>query len=186
MMEYQRTYEDKQFASTVGTALGLASGKSGSFLGDNLIISEKLLGKWNDDIMWWALGALSGAELYGTDAKMPSGITYLKTAQITYDQVWSQWDSKCGGGIYWSRDRTGAKQGYKSAITNAQHILLGSRLYILTKNETYLRNAANVANWMKSSGLITTNSDVLDGIDASQGCKLGQASQATSYISGNF
>lgn len=43
---------------------------------------------------------------------MPGGATYLKVAQNTYDEVWAQWDtSTCGGGIYWSRDRTNAKSG---------------------------------------------------------------------------
>jgi mannan endo-1,6-alpha-mannosidase len=106
-------------ASQAATALGLATGEGGSLLGDDAWLSEQILGKWNDDIMWWGLAVLTGAELYGLDAHMPNKITYLKSAQITYDQVWQQWDTKCGGGIYWVRDRKrDSKKGYKSSITN--------------------------------------------------------------------
>ena len=29
------------------------------------------LGRWNDDILWQAMGSLIGAEIYGTDKQMP-------------------------------------------------------------------------------------------------------------------
>ena len=103
---------------------------------------------------------MTGAELY-PGATIPGGVTYLKLAQETYDEAQSQWDSKCGGGIYWSRIRqapTGAC--YKSSIksvpllvtpcsTNMQQLLLGARLYIATKNQTYLDNANTMYTWLK-------------------------------------
>jgi mannan endo-1,6-alpha-mannosidase len=112
------------------------------------------------------------AKVLSSPTKMPSGKTYLQVAQKTYDEAWEQWDTtQCKGGIYWSRDRStsNTKRGYKSTITNAQHIMLGSRLYLLTKNTTYLANAKLVYTWLKQ-GIITSRFTVLDGIDGNAGC----------------
>jgi mannan endo-1,6-alpha-mannosidase len=194
IMDYQMIFKDTKFAETCSTALGLASGRSGSFLGDNKLLSATLLGKWNDDIAWWALAAMTGAEIYGPDAKLPSGNTYLKVAQITYDQIWEQHDDLCGGGIYWSRDRSSARsKGYKSTITSiylifnyldAQAIMLGARLYRMTKNETYLKQAQGLADWLKTSGIINSQGQVYDGIDADTGCSVKQPFH--SYIAGTY
>lgn len=185
IMEYQRTFNDNQFADTVASALSLASGKSGSFLGDNTVLSATLFGKWNDDIGWWGMSVLSGAEIYGNNATLPSGNTYLKVAVNTYNEMWQQWDNACGGGIYWSRDRNSASKGYKSTITNAQHLNLGVRLYMLTKNQTYLNNAKLLYNWLKSSGVFNANTGaVYDGIDSSNGCRLSYP--FSSYIYGTL
>lgn len=182
MMDYERAFNDTKFRKDVTSALALASGKTGSFLGDFSLLSETLLGKWNDDIGWWGLAAMTAAEVYGKDAKSPSGVTYLQIASITFNEIWQQWDAHCGGGIYWSRDRKGEKKGYKSAITNAQQIQLGARLYLLTKNETYLKNAKLVYDWFKFSGIRGENGEVYDGIDADNGCKLSM--DHNSYIYG--
>jgi mannan endo-1,6-alpha-mannosidase len=194
VLDYQMVFKDNKFAETVSTALGLASGQSGSFLGDNKLLSATLLGKWNDDIAWWALAAMTGAEIYGPNAKLPSGNTYLSVAQITYNQIWEQHDNMCGGGIYWSRDRTAARgKGYKSTITSiylifnyldAQAIILGARLYRMTNNATYLKQAQELASWLKTSGVINSQGQVYDGIDADTGCSLKPPFH--SYIAGNF
>jgi mannan endo-1,6-alpha-mannosidase len=174
ILEYSKVYNDQQFGSTIASALGLASGSTGSFLGSNSILAATLLGKWNDDIMWWALATMNAAELYGKDAKLPTGIAYLQVAKNTYDEAWQQWDTaQCKGGIYWSRDRTGKSKGYKSVITNAQHIMLGSRLYLMTQNQTYLTNANLVYSWLKASGLVTSTWHVLDGVNGDAGCVAG-------------
>lgn len=80
-----------------------------------------LIYQGNDDILWWAFGALTAAELYGQDAKMGTEQTFLKLATNSHDAVWQQWDTAaCGGGIYWSRDRSSSNlnhRNYKSTIT---------------------------------------------------------------------
>ncbi|KAI8924613.1 glycosyl hydrolase family 76-domain-containing protein [Entophlyctis helioformis] len=113
--------------------------------------------------------ALTGAELFGKDAIMPRGGTYLKLAINTYDEVWEQWDTEsCGGGIYWSRNRraTDNLRTYKSTITNAQQINMAARLSILTGNATYNQHGEMVYAWLKSSGLVTADWRVLDGANA--------------------
>ncbi|KAJ3079242.1 hydrolase 76 protein, partial [Rhizoclosmatium hyalinum] len=121
-----------------------ASGNGGDFMG-GFSPNESQDGRWNDDIAWWALSSISGAEATGN-------ADLRAFASTTFDQVWMSWDDKCGGGIYWSRNRQpGSKNPYlKSAITNVQMIDLGARLGHADK-------AMQIWNWMKSAGLVIEN-----------------------------
>lgn len=137
-----------------------------------------------DDILWYALAAIAGAELYGNTAMLPDGVSYLKLAENTYNQVYEQYSTTCGGGIYWSRDRfdpNSSKAGYKSTISNAQQLMLGSRLYLITQNETYLKHASTLYNWLKTSGIVN-NGHVYDGINANLNCVI--TIDEHSYIAG--
>jgi mannan endo-1,6-alpha-mannosidase len=187
VLEYSRVFKDEKFINIAGTALGLASyGKTGSFLGSNALVAATLMGRWNDDIAWWGLATVTGAEIFGKDAKMPNGQTYLFVSENTYKQVWEQWDTTtCEGGIYWSRDRVtqDKRQGYKSAITNAQMIMLAARLYLLTNNPTYITQANQVYTWMRR-GLISRDWIVYDGLDANQRCGMNIDKQ--SYKAGTM
>jgi hypothetical protein len=51
MLEHERNFPST-FKNVTSTALSLASGKSGSFLGEFALLAETLLGKWNDDLGW--------------------------------------------------------------------------------------------------------------------------------------
>jgi mannan endo-1,6-alpha-mannosidase len=114
VMEYTSLSRDSSYVSVAIDALVKASKGNFFFLGENAEISETLRGRWNDDIAWWAMGPLIGAELFGLETVMPSSQhTYQKVVQGTYDQMWSQWDEVCGGGIYWSRNRDQDGSGSK-------------------------------------------------------------------------
>lgn len=66
---------------------------------------------------------VTGAKLYGPSSLMPGGVSYLQNAETTYNHAFEQWDSTCGGGIYWSRDRASTNINmatYKSTITNLE------------------------------------------------------------------
>ncbi|KAI9329454.1 glycosyl hydrolase family 76-domain-containing protein [Obelidium mucronatum] len=99
-------------------------------------------GRWNDDIAWWAVSSISGAEA-------GAGGNLKALASTTFDDVWQSWDDKCGGGIYWSRNRNanGANPYLKSSITNVQMMDLGVRLGHTDK-------ANQIWNWMKTAGLV--------------------------------
>jgi mannan endo-1,6-alpha-mannosidase len=188
MMDYVQITNDQTYVNTVSAALSNASfGDAASFLGgSSSSILAKLTGKWNDDILWWAFGCVSGAEMYGNDARMPNGVKYLDVALNTLKEVYEQWSTEtCQGGIYWSRDRTSSADNrrlYKSTITNAQYILLSARVYIITKDKIHLDRAEAVYNWMKSSGLITQEGGVLDGAYAPTCSQINRVE--LSYISG--
>lgn len=185
ILDQARLFKSNTNTAQAGTALGLASnGNVGSFLGANSLLAATMQGKWNDDILWWGLAAMSGAEMFGKTATMPDGLTYLQVAINTYKEAWQQWDTtQCKGGIFWSRDRSAgnAKRGYKSSITNSQHIMLGARLFIMTGDASYITNARATYAWLKQ-GLVSKSWKVYDGIDGGQGC--GMNINEHSYNSG--
>jgi hypothetical protein len=63
-------------------------------------------GKWNDDILWWSMGVVTGAEIFGKDSIMPGGVSYFLLADNTYQDVMAEYDDTCGGGVYWIRSST--------------------------------------------------------------------------------
>lgn len=134
--------------------------------------------------------ALTGAQLYKKDTVMPGGVSYLKLADNTYQQVMAQWDNVCGGGLYWirstarsGRTRNGESYGYKSAITQSQTILHAAKLGMLTGDQKYLQDGDRIYRWMISSGTITPSGDVFDGIDAAPDARGGQCSKANFILS---
>ncbi|KAI9329456.1 hypothetical protein BDR26DRAFT_872417 [Obelidium mucronatum] len=94
--------------------------------------------------------ASNGRDFLGiSGAEAGAGGNLRGLAATTFDDIWMSWDDKCGGGIYWSRNRNpdGANPYLKSSITNVQMMDLGARL-------GYTDKANQIWNWMKSSGLV--------------------------------
>lgn len=131
---------------------------------------------------------MSGAEIFGSSAQMPNGVPYLLVATNTFNEVYEQWDpATCNGGIYWSRDRSSNADNrrlYKSSISNVQFILLGARLYKVTGDQTFLKKANDVYQWMFSSGLVTSQGQVFDGAYAPDCTQVNR--NELSYVSGTF
>lgn len=171
MLDYSLTTGDKFHDSRASTSLGYAAfGETGDILGGSQkALQEKLFGKWNDDIAWWAIAMATGAEVYGTTAVMNNSVAYLDVAVKTWNQLLEpgQWDEgTCDGGIFWARNRQSAKENqalYKSSITHTQFILLSGKLALLTGNRTYVDWASKVLTWMRTSGMILPNNHIIDG-----------------------
>ena len=169
MMDYAKVSGDAQFVTTVTTALvSAAYGPAANFLGPAGLqdISATLQGRWNDDIMWWAMGPAVGGQLYG-NKDLIEGVNYNMIANNTLTSVWQQWDNACGGGIYWSRDRQSSLENqrtYKSSITNAQYLYMTAMLYGTTKDASYMTKFDQVYQWMKTSGIIDKDWKVADGV----------------------
>lgn len=67
--------------------------------------------------MVWMLGFFWADCRFGN---LPSGQLLITIVENTLADVWSQYDSVCNGGIYWSRDRNSivlSQSQYKSTIT---------------------------------------------------------------------
>ncbi|KAJ3268158.1 hydrolase 76 protein [Terramyces sp. JEL0728] len=198
LMDYTKITADPQYATTVVNAITLASyGKTASFLGVNKDAAA-MGGKWNDDIMWWALVPLTGAQIYGQSQVMPGGSSYLQLAINSFNDVYEDWTNECGGGIYWSRWRESPAENqriYKSAITNAQHLLMGSVLYNITKNQTYLELSERTFDWIAKT-IVLPDFMTVDGVNvdntAASCPKVGPKGEidgvftSESYISGTI
>jgi len=74
------------------------------------------LNRYYDDEGWWALAWIDAYDWTGeTD--------YLNMASSIFDDMTGGWDDVCGGGIWWSKDRT-----YKNAIANELFLSVAARL----------------------------------------------------------
>ena len=174
MMQYTQVTGDGTYYQTIGGALGNASfGKSASFLGDpSLEVFSSAIGKWNDDIAWWALASVVGAEIGGINAKTSSGSFFTNISANTLKQITEppQLDNECGGGIYWARNRQDQIQDkaiYKSTITNVEAITLAMNLHFLTGEKSYLDLSIAIYDWLVGpSNLVFEDGRVYDGIRA--------------------
>ncbi|KAH6560679.1 hypothetical protein BASA60_000550 [Batrachochytrium salamandrivorans] len=179
--EYAKYSRDGQFLPTVTNALSNGSISNldvnkvevGSFLGADQRLSVTMLGRWNDDILWYGLAAMTCVDLFGKEAMMPRSKTktYFAVALRTYEEVMQQNDPLCGGGIFWSRDRTTPipqRRDFKSVITNVQVLVMASKLTISTGDPKYVKVADDLYKWLQSSGMITPELHVWDGVLATQ------------------
>ncbi|HTL90653.1 MAG TPA: glycoside hydrolase family 76 protein, partial [Leptolyngbya sp.] len=76
-----------------------------------------------DDQGWWALAWIKAYDLTGETR-------YLNTAKAIFKDMQTGWDSKCGGGMWWRKDRQ-----YKNAITNELFFTVAIRLHQRTSND---------------------------------------------------
>ncbi|OAV93529.1 hypothetical protein PTTG_00846 [Puccinia triticina 1-1 BBBD Race 1] len=184
-MDYAQYTGDRQFSDLVTSALVNSSFKTAhDFLGGNQgQVVEKFLGRWNDDILWPNLAVITGAELFGPNAQMAGGNgDWISLATKTYDQVWAQNDNKCGGGIYWSRNRESKGGNYKSLITQVEFISQGARNFMQTKNATAFEQSKTILDWITSSAIGDQKTGILyDGLEANDCGKLSTSLWTYNY-----
>ncbi|GCE12026.1 glycoside hydrolase family 76 protein [Tengunoibacter tsumagoiensis] len=114
------------------------------------------LNNYYDDEGWWALTWTNAFDLTGE-------VRYLQMAQTIFEDIKQGWDSRCRGGVWWSKERT-----YKNAIANELFLALGARLYERTAGSPVRQQYGDWAlatwNWFAKSGLITPDYLVSDGL----------------------
>lgn len=119
--------------------------------------SGNFLNNYYDDEGWWALTWIKAYDLTGDS-------TYLDQAKTIFADMTGGWDSTCGGGVWWSKDRT-----YKNAIANELFLTTAAKLHNRVSGDTTYYNWANQEwNWFKNSGMINGANLINDGLTS--GC----------------
>lgn len=117
------------------------------------------LNKFYDDEGWWALAWVNTYDLTGNRQ-------YLSMAESIFADMSGGWDSTCGGGIWWSKDRS-----YKNAIANELFLSVAAHLANRTSpNSGQYRDWADKEwKWFAQSGMINPASLINDGLVTSSG-----------------
>jgi predicted alpha-1,6-mannanase (GH76 family) len=110
--------------------------------------------EYYDDDGWWALAWIAAFDLTG-EAR------YLDLARGLFAGMADGWDDVCGGGLWWTREKT-----YKNAIPNELFLLIAGRLHQRTAEPGYLDWALREWRWFDASGLIGPSGLVNDGLTA--------------------
>jgi len=115
----------------------------------------RFINKFFDDNGWWALAWVAAYDLTGD-------IRYLAAAQAIFTHNLSGWDSTCGGGLWWNKDRR-----YKNAITNELFLTLAALLsQRAPASQNYRDWALREWQWLHASRLIGPAGLVNDGLSA--------------------
>jgi predicted alpha-1,6-mannanase (GH76 family) len=136
------------------------------------------LNRYYDDEGWWALAWIDAYDLTGQ-------ARYLTMGRSIFADMSGGWDNTCGGGIWWSKDRT-----YKNAIANelffsvAAH--LAARAATPAARAAYEQWAAKEWAWFRQSGMINNQGLVNDGltIDKSSGACTNNGKTTWTYNQG--
>ncbi len=124
---------------------------------DKMTGAPGFLNTYYDDEGWWALAWIDAYDLLHDPR-------YLTMAQSIFADMTGGWDATCGGGIWWSKDRT-----YKNAIANELFFSVAAHLAARSGDSTAQRSYADWAakewRWFQSSGMINSDSLVNDGLD---------------------
>jgi predicted alpha-1,6-mannanase (GH76 family) len=137
----------KTAAYTPRLATTFAKNKSASFLNN-----------FYDDEGWWALAWIRAYDL-------THDADYLTTAKTIFADMAGGWDATCGGGIWWSKDRT-----YKNAIANELFLKVAASLHNRTPGDagpaSFVDWASREWAWFAGSGMINGKSLVNDGLSS--------------------
>lgn len=93
--------------------------------------------RYYDDNAWMCLALIETYEVLGQSK-------YLDWAKETFTYVWSGWDDKLGGGIYWRE----SDKASKNTCSNAPSALCAFRLYQKTHDRSYLEKAERIDAWL--------------------------------------
>jgi predicted alpha-1,6-mannanase (GH76 family) len=148
LIDFARVSKTRQFDSVFANTFAAAQKTFPGFLN-----------KFYDDEGWWALAWIDAYDLT-RDRR------YLSMAESIFADMAGGWDSTCGGGIWWSKDR-----GYKNAIANELFLSVAAHLAKRDRSQSarYLGWANREWKWFSQSGMINSEGLVNDGLGSRSG-----------------
>jgi predicted alpha-1,6-mannanase (GH76 family) len=134
---YQRTH-DVSYRNVIEKSFGRYRGRRSRFY---------------DDDGWYLNAWVRAYDVTGEDR-------YLHEARALFTVMTEAWDETCGGGVWWSVERS-----YKNAITNELFLLAAARLHRRTGEPDYRGWAERAWAWFDASRLINPVNLVNDGLN---------------------
>jgi predicted alpha-1,6-mannanase (GH76 family) len=164
--DYSLAANTQQYASALSNTFVAAQNTNPGFINH-----------YYDDEGWWALAWINAYDLTHNSK-------YLAMAESIFADIAGGWDTTtCGGGVWWSKDRT-----YKNAIANELFLSVAAHLANRTREpqrSQYAEWARREWNWFAASGMINPQSLINDGLNSSNPAACTNNGQATwSYNQG--
>ena len=165
LIDYWYYSGDTTYNDIISQAILFQTGPQNDFLTPNQTRSTG-----NDDQAFWAITAMSAAELKFPNPPSTSP-QWLALAQAVFNEQASRWDTRqCGGGLRWQIQNFNTGYEYRNSVANGCFFNLASRLGAYTQNATYFDWADKTWNWMEAIGLISPRFNVFDGSDDRINC----------------
>lgn len=148
LVDYARVSKSDRYNTVLSNSLRTAPKTNPGFLN-----------KFYDDEGWWALAWIDAWDLTGKTE-------YLTAAESIFADMEHGWDTTCGGGIWWSKDRT-----YKNAIANELFLSVSAHLANrdAQRSSEYRAWANKEWLWFEKSGMINDSGLINDGLRISSG-----------------
>lgn len=164
--DYSQAVNTLQYAPTLSNTFAAAQKTNPGFIN-----------QYYDDEGWWALAWINAYDL-------THHAQYLAMAESIFADIAGGWDTTtCGGGVWWSKDRT-----YKNAIANELFLSVAAHLANRTsepQRSEYANWTSREWNWFSASGMINAQNLINDGLDSSHPGACTNNGQATwSYNQG--
>lgn len=148
LTDYARVSKSRQYDTVLSHTFETAQKTNAGFLNN-----------FYDDEGWWALAWIDAYDLTGERR-------YLTMAESIFADMAGGWDSTCGGGIWWSKDR-----GYKNAIANELFLSVSAHMANRDprRSAEFLAWADKEWTWFAQSGMINSDGLVNDGLGTKSG-----------------
>lgn len=181
MVEYWYYTGDETYVPQTKQALLHQVGEDNDYMPANQTKSEG-----NDDQLFWALAAMTSAELKFSDPG-DGYASWVAQAQAVFNEQAARWDAaNCGGGLRWQIYSFNGGYNYKNTISNGGFFQLASRLARYTGNETYVEYAEKMWDWAIGTVLFNTDTwTINDGTSTTNNCSTADHTQWT-YNYGTF
>ncbi|KAK9772370.1 putative Family 76 glycosyl hydrolase [Seiridium cardinale] len=160
LLDYWAYTGDESYNNITYQALWHQRGDDYDYMPDN---QTRSLG--NDDQGFWALTAMSAAELNFTNPPDDEP-GWLGLTQGVFNEYVTRWDEAkdtCGGGLRWQIFTFNNGYNYKNSISNGCFFNIASRLARFTGNTTYQEWAEKIFDWEVNVGFISDTWQVRDG-----------------------
>lgn len=132
-------------------------------------VCRNFINAWHDDAGWWVIVWIDAYDLTGETR-------YLDMAKVTFADMTTGWDEKCGGGVYWKKPDIG-----KHTITNGLFMIGAARLHQRSPGQangrTYLQWAQDAWAWLRDHDLVNGDHLVENGL--SDECEVQRGSHFT-------
>ena len=157
LINYQYLTGDTSYNKLIGDALTYQLSAKNDFMPANQTKTEG-----NDDQAYWALAAMTAAEVGFPEPHNSSslaGTSWATIAQNVFDEQVARWDNAtCNGGLRWQIFPFNNGYDYKNSMSTGAFFQLAARLGLYTGNTTYTDWAQTAYKWSYDCLLYTSPS----------------------------